>query len=83
MISISRAFTAAAFSILAANLAFAQGTMTPDPATPTPFAGKDTVYIEQMTWIEVRDAMQAGKTTAIIASGGVEQNGPYKADLAP
>lgn len=77
MILISKAFTAAAFSILAANMAFAQGTMTPDPATPTPFAGKDTVFIEQMTWIEVRDAMQAGKTTAIIASGGVEQNGPY------
>lgn len=73
----SRAFTAAAFLILAVNMAFAQGTMTPDPATPTPFAGKDTVFIGQMTWIEVRDAMQAGKTTAIIATGGVEQNGPY------
>ena len=73
----SRAFTAAAFLILAVNMAFAQGTMTPDPATPTPFAGKDTVFIDQMTWIEVRDAMQAGKTTAIIATGGVEQNGPY------
>lgn len=73
----SRAFTAAAFLILAVNTVFAQGTMTPDPATPTPFPGKDTVFIDQMTWIEVRDAMQAGKVTVIIATGGVEQNGPY------
>src|SRR5437588_5397314 len=32
-----------------------------------------------MTWMEVRDAMQAGKTTIIIPTGGVEQNGPYLA----
>jgi len=30
-----------------------------------------------MTWMEVRDALAANKTTAIIATGGVEQNGPY------
>ena len=34
---------------------------------------------EEMTWLEVRDAIRAGKTTVIIASGGVEQNGPYLA----
>ena len=30
-----------------------------------------------MTWMEVRDAIRSGKRTAIIATGGVEQNGPY------
>jgi creatinine amidohydrolase/Fe(II)-dependent formamide hydrolase-like protein len=29
--------------------------------------------------MEVRDALQAGKTTVIIPTGGVEQNGPYLA----
>lgn len=29
--------------------------------------------------MEVRDAMAAGKTTAIITTGGIEQNGPYLA----
>ena len=35
----------------------------------------DTVFLEEMTWIEVRDALQAGKTTVIIPTGGTEQNG--------
>ncbi|UTW44586.1 creatininase family protein [bacterium SCSIO 12696] len=39
----------------------------------------DTVFIEEMTWVEVRDAIAEGKTTAIIATGGVEQNGPFLA----
>jgi creatinine amidohydrolase/Fe(II)-dependent formamide hydrolase-like protein len=37
----------------------------------------DTVFIEDMTWMEVRDAMKSGKDTVIIATGGIEQNGPY------
>lgn len=30
-----------------------------------------------MTWMEVRDAIKAGKSLAIIGTGGLEQNGPY------
>jgi creatinine amidohydrolase/Fe(II)-dependent formamide hydrolase-like protein len=37
----------------------------------------DSVFLEDLTWMEVRDAIKAGKTTAIVATGGVEQNGPY------
>lgn len=44
-----------------------------------PIAALDTVFIEEMTWMEVRDAIASGKTTAIVATGGVEQNGPYLA----
>lgn len=29
--------------------------------------------------MEVRDAIAAGKTTVVIGTGGVEQNGPYVA----
>ena len=54
-----------------------QAAANPDPETPRPIAAVDTVFIEDMTWLEVRDAMRAGKTTAIVATGGVEMNGPY------
>jgi len=35
------------------------------------------VLIEEMTWTEVRDAIAAGRTTAIIYVGSTEQNGPH------
>jgi creatinine amidohydrolase/Fe(II)-dependent formamide hydrolase-like protein len=37
----------------------------------------DSVFLEDLTWIEVRDAIGAGKTTVIIPTGGTEQNGPH------
>ncbi len=48
-------------------------------AMERPVDALDTVWIEEMTWLEVRDAMKAGKTTVIVPTGGVEQNGPYLA----
>ena len=39
----------------------------------------DTVFLEKLTWEEVRDAVTAGKTTIIIPTGGTEQNGPHMA----
>ena len=39
----------------------------------------DSVWIEELTWHEVRDAIAAGKTTALIGTGGIEANGPYLA----
>ncbi len=44
-----------------------------------PIAALDTVWIEQMTWMEVRDALAEGKTTALVSTGGIEDNGPYLA----
>ncbi len=44
---------------------------------PRPIEAQDTVFVEEMTWMEVQDALKAGKTTVIIPTGGVEQNGPY------
>ena len=37
----------------------------------------ETVYLEDMTWVEVRTALDRGKTVAIVPTGGVEQNGPH------
>jgi creatinine amidohydrolase len=48
-------------------------------AMQRPIDAVDTIWIEEMTWLEVRDALKAGKTTVIIPTGGVEQNGPYLA----
>ncbi|MGH9844458.1 MAG: creatininase family protein [Blastocatellia bacterium] len=55
------------------------GAATPDPNTPRTIEALDTVFLEEMTWLEVRDAMRAGKTTVIVSTGGIEQNGPYLA----
>lgn len=52
---------------------------TPDPETPRVLDAYDTVFLEEMTWLEVRDALRDGRTTAIIPTGGIEQNGPYLA----
>jgi len=45
--------------------------------TPNPLPAPNTVWIEEMTWMDVRDALASGKTTAIIPTGGVEPNGPW------
>jgi creatinine amidohydrolase len=48
------------------------------PDAPRPIDALDTVWIEEQSWMETRDAIRAGKTIAIIGSGGNEQNGPYE-----
>jgi creatinine amidohydrolase len=45
--------------------------------TPNPLPTANTVWIEEMTWMDVRDALKAGKTTVIIPTGGIEPNGPW------
>ena len=44
---------------------------------PNPLPAPATIWIEEMTWMDVRDALAAGKTTAIIPTGGMEPNGPW------
>lgn len=66
-------------SVLVAPLCMAQGAGSPDPNMPRPIDAVDSVFLEELTWLEIRDAMRAGKTTAIVATGGMEQSGPYLA----
>ena len=47
--------------------------------TPNPLTPPNTVWLEEMTWMDVRDAMKAGKTTVIVSTGGIEPNGPWLA----
>ena len=44
---------------------------------PNPLPATNTVWLEEMTWMDVRDAIRAGKTTVVIPTGGVEPNGPW------
>ena len=48
-------------------------TITPVTASP---AKDPVVEFELMTWPEVKDALAAGKTTALFYTGGTEQRGP-------
>ena len=63
-----RLFTTIPLLLLSAATAFAQ------PSKPA--AKKDLVEFEMMTWPEVKAAIAAGKTTALVYTGGTEQRGP-------
>ena len=62
---------------------FAAGSLTsstqnPLPLdAPRPIEAGDSLWAEELTSMEIRDAVRAGTTTIIVGTGGVEQNGPY------
>jgi creatinine amidohydrolase len=73
-----RTFALLSIAFVASTIpVFGQGNQDPNELRPIDAA--DTVFIDEMTFMEVRDAIRAGKTTVIVGTGGVEQNGPYTA----
>jgi creatinine amidohydrolase len=68
---------AAALTITVSADCRAQGRAGRD--APRPIDAGESLWTEELTWMEVRDLIKAGKTTIIIGTGGVEQNGPYVA----
>lgn len=58
--------------VVAAGAAYGQSAVPPQVAA-------NTVFLEELTWDEVRDLLAAGKTSAIIATAGTEQKGPHMA----
>src|SRR6266568_9435988 len=54
--------------------------LTAAPACAAPCAQTDLVEFENMTWVEVKCEIAAGKTTALIYTGGVEERGPQNAN---
>ncbi len=44
---------------------------------PRPIEAGTSPWIDELTWMEVRDALARGVRTAIVPTGGIEQNGPY------
>jgi creatinine amidohydrolase/Fe(II)-dependent formamide hydrolase-like protein len=69
-----RVFLSAAIALSLNVAAFAATSPAPEHS-----GGTQSVYIEDLTWPEVKAAIAAGKTTAIIYAGSTEQNGPHMA----
>jgi len=46
-------------------------------ANPPAIRPVDTVLMEEMTWLEITNALKAGKTTVILPAGGLEATGPF------
>jgi len=62
--------TGFAMLVLPAILGLASASRAEEPAS---------VFLEDLTWTELRDAVAGGRTTIIIPIGGTEQNGPAMA----
>ena len=62
---------------LGALRTLAQDRLPPD--APRPIDAGDSLWTEELTFMEVRDAIRSGTTTVVVGTGGVEQNGPYVA----
>ena len=69
----------AVWLIVLAGWCLVPGGLAQDLQAPRPIAALDSVFLEELTWMEVRDAIKAGKTTVIVGTGGIEPNGPYVA----
>lgn len=44
---------------------------------PNPLTASDSLWMEELTYLEVRDRIRKGFTTVIVSTGGIEQNGPF------
>ena len=64
-------------ALFSLSTAHAQGSVRVD--APRPIEAGQSLWAEELTWMEIRDLIKAGTTTIIIGTGGVEQNGPYVA----
>ncbi len=40
-------------------------------------AAQDSVFLEELTWTEIRDLIDSGTTRVLIPTAGTEQNGPH------
>ena len=72
--------------VLAITLISAAGLTAQDAVSPTALREYvnppeirpvDTLFMDEMTWLEIRNAMKAGKTTVIVPAGGLEATGPF------
>jgi len=64
--------------LLTAHPGFAQDGV-PHIGDARPIAAGSSPWIEELTWMEVRDRIAEGSTTVIVPTGGIEENGPYLA----
>jgi len=72
-----RTLASAAFLATVAPSGVSAQDVDPHRHEARPIAGVNTVWMEDMTWMEIRDAIDSGTRTVIVSTGGLEQNGPY------
>jgi creatinine amidohydrolase len=75
-----RIVSAAVLSSILASALTATIMLAPASAVAANGNRAHLVEFEKMTWVEVKTALAAGKTTALIYTGGVEQRGPQNAN---
>jgi creatinine amidohydrolase len=75
LMTVLPAFALAA--LLPLSLSAQQGQMRDMDTFPRPIAMADNVWIEELTMLEVRDRLDEGWRTALVLTGGIEENGPY------
>jgi creatinine amidohydrolase len=75
-------FLLASIACGAASLLIPGSAHAAQAAQTLPCPHTNQVEFEKMTWVEVKCAIAAGKTTALIFTGGTEQRGPQNANGA-
>ncbi len=65
------------FRFVVALLVLGFGPARADAAADAAYTNANTVFIAEMTWPEVRDALARGMRTVIVPTGGIEQGGPH------
>jgi len=74
-----KTFMRIAFLLFVISPALARAQNLPPVDAPRPIPARQSLWTEELTWMEVRDAIRAGNTRILIGTGGIEQNGPYLA----
>jgi creatinine amidohydrolase/Fe(II)-dependent formamide hydrolase-like protein len=78
--------TAAVFALIALVGATSYPTSASQPASDPlaaklamerPIAAGQSYWIEELTWLEIRDLIATGASTVIVPTGGIEENGPF------
>jgi creatinine amidohydrolase/Fe(II)-dependent formamide hydrolase-like protein len=72
-----RTYRASSILLGALILGTAAGVSAQALDAPRPIAMGESLWTEELTWMEVRDRLGEGYTTILIGTGGIEQNGPY------
>ncbi len=72
---------AASLVVAYSPLLLAQVVFTDDEllAADRPIAAGHSYWMEELTFMEIRDLIADGTTTVIVPTGGIEENGPYLA----
>ena len=72
---------AASLVVAYSPLLLAQAVFTDDEllAADRPIAAGHSFWMEELTFMEIRDLIADGTTTVIVPTGGIEENGPYLA----